>query len=389
MSIRAHPRQGFVLVTASALLVVLLGMLGLAVDLGRVYIFKNELQTFTDAAALAGSLELNGTSGGLDRARSRVDDTAAANKWNFASALLSAGERTVEFAASANGAWSSNPSSSEAAAQNYMRVTAAVSVPVYFLGAVQAASTQGVSARSVAGRVTAGQASGLLPFSPIAPSSGDPANFGFVTGQRYALRWASDIGNSGAPPNGSVCPGDLALGWDPGSTIDRARQSGSSLGSSRGYWGSESGPQLDDWIDNGYPNPVATGSAIAMAGGVKNGRKQHMESRVNSDSDHTSTAYSTYEDNLSNLFRVGNGRRVIGVPLNAGPTGNGNGNGNGNGGADVRTVIGIAAFFLDSLTYDDTNGNEPFCGEYAGTWVQGANGHSGGSAGIAKVRLVP
>jgi hypothetical protein len=34
-------------------LMVMLGMLGLAVDLGRMFILKSESQTFTDASALA------------------------------------------------------------------------------------------------------------------------------------------------------------------------------------------------------------------------------------------------------------------------------------------------------------------------------------------------
>jgi len=55
-------RKGFALIATGACVVSLLGMLGLALDLGRVYIAKNETQSFTDTAAMAAVLKLNGIS---------------------------------------------------------------------------------------------------------------------------------------------------------------------------------------------------------------------------------------------------------------------------------------------------------------------------------------
>jgi len=55
-------------------------MLGLALDLGRVYIAKNETQSFTDTAALAAALALNDANFTAPR------DAVAANtrnKWNM------------------------------------------------------------------------------------------------------------------------------------------------------------------------------------------------------------------------------------------------------------------------------------------------------------------
>ena len=45
--------RGFSLMLMAVCLVVMLGALGLAIDLGRMFIYKNELQTFADASALA------------------------------------------------------------------------------------------------------------------------------------------------------------------------------------------------------------------------------------------------------------------------------------------------------------------------------------------------
>ena len=46
----------------------LFGVLALTFDLGRIYIAQNELQTYTDAAVLAATPELDGTNEGVTRA---------------------------------------------------------------------------------------------------------------------------------------------------------------------------------------------------------------------------------------------------------------------------------------------------------------------------------
>src|SRR2546426_7389677 len=71
---RKQPERGFALIMMGAAAVVMVGMLGLTTDLGRVYIVKNELQTFVDASTIAAALQLNGTAAGLTAA-----DAAAAS----------------------------------------------------------------------------------------------------------------------------------------------------------------------------------------------------------------------------------------------------------------------------------------------------------------------
>jgi uncharacterized membrane protein len=60
-----------------------LAVAGLAVDIGRVFIAKNEIQVACDAAALAAAGQLDGTINGLSRAQDAV--SAMPNKWNFGS----------------------------------------------------------------------------------------------------------------------------------------------------------------------------------------------------------------------------------------------------------------------------------------------------------------
>ena len=60
--------------TAGAL--TMTGVLGMAFDIGRMYIAKSELQSFADAAALAAALRLDGQSTGITRAQNEVIDHA-------------------------------------------------------------------------------------------------------------------------------------------------------------------------------------------------------------------------------------------------------------------------------------------------------------------------
>ena len=398
---RAKPEQGVVLIWTALLIFAMIGMLGLAVDLGRMYIVKGELQNYTDAAAFAAAMELNGLQSGLDRARTSA--AGLPNKWDFASRQVSSTQRNVVFGESAsgdsNGNWSTAPSNSDIPDMTFVRVGARVDVPLFFASVLGAGPTASVAAQTVAGKETAASVApgNMLPLAPMAANAADPANFGFVFGQRYALRWSSNIGNNNAPPSGSACAGDLALGWGAGSTIARQR----ARDPLRGYWGSSSGATLSDWIENGYPFTVDFGDMIPVYTGSKNGRKSAMQNRVESDDDHTTSTYTAYENNESAGDRVGNGRRVVVVPVIAGTVthGGGGGNGNGDGSGDTEDgdtsssgdeqVIGFAAFFLNDLDYEGTNGNDPFCGEYIGTFTQGANATSGGGkAGVTKIRIV-
>jgi len=62
---RKRGEKGFSLVLLALGLTVWLGMLGLAIDVGRMFLYKNELQTLTDAPALAAISKLDGTLSGV------------------------------------------------------------------------------------------------------------------------------------------------------------------------------------------------------------------------------------------------------------------------------------------------------------------------------------
>jgi hypothetical protein len=228
--------------------------------------------------------------------------------------------------------------------------------------------------------------------SPIAPDPADRVHFGFVPGQQYALRWPSNLGKSDykkRPPAGSACSGDLALGWGAGSTIDRARISGNEVG----WWGSQSGSRLDAWIRSGYPDPLSPGDVIAVSSGV-HGRRSAIQQRVTADSDSGSRTHDAYERTERNGFRLGNGSRVVLVPVNRGPVDyspdfkGGDKSGGKSRSGEKRPILGFAAFFLHERNYGRVTGNQPICAEYVGGYAQGANTHAGGPAGVSSIRMV-
>src|ERR1700692_3155140 len=74
-------RRGFVLIAMSITMLLLLAVMGLAFDVGRIYIARNEAQVFTDAAAMAAASKLDGTKEGLARARDAVAHVPM--RWNL------------------------------------------------------------------------------------------------------------------------------------------------------------------------------------------------------------------------------------------------------------------------------------------------------------------
>jgi Flp pilus assembly protein TadG len=80
--------KGFVLIVTCIVLAILLGLAGLGIDIGRIYVIRSELQAFSDAAALNAALQLDGTEQGTARARQAASALATgphAMKWDLGS----------------------------------------------------------------------------------------------------------------------------------------------------------------------------------------------------------------------------------------------------------------------------------------------------------------
>ncbi len=120
-----------------------------------------------------------------------------------------------------------------------------------------------------------------------------------------------------------------------------------------------------------------------MVGGNKNTEGSALGARVAEDSDTTSPNFTAY-----NSAKRGNGRRVVGLPINSGPT-------IVSPYTDSFIAVGIGAFFLlTENNYNSVTGSDPICAEYIGPYVEGKfNGGAGtaqtsGSTGGYIVRLV-
>jgi len=355
-------RKGYVLIATCAAMVVLTGIAGVAVDVGRMYIAKSEVQSFADSAAVSAALQLDGTSAGIVRAQAAVTNTATgtnAMKWDMATKTVSS--YSVIFAQGLSNSpntidsstWSANPA--DPTNYRFAKVTAGVAVPLTFIQMFRALTSQdSASSQNVNVTGTAGQEllmtvpQGLLPFSPIAP---DPTNanghYGFNAGTQYTIRY---------PPPGkqnadNVCPGDQSgTYWTDLPSQDR------------GYWGSTSAAALrGEIIYDQQTQPITLGQPVPMVGGQKTTEGAALDQRVSEDSDSTSTTYAQYM-----LNGQGNYRRIVALPIN-----------NGDPNFDA---IAIGAFFLLQEGWYSAAGNGSYCAEYIGPYVQGSQYAGGGAA---------
>ncbi len=357
----------------------LFGMLGLAYDLGRMYIHKAEAMSYVDAAAVAAARELDGTSQGGARANAAALQSWA--RWNFSSTDFAT--PTVEFATSKAGPWNTSPGTWTNVA--FARVTVTVSdIKLAFLPVVGTASSGSVAHLAVAGQIgSIPQA--VFPFSPIAHADyATPAtmeanapDYGFQKGGKYTFRWPNDPNSKSA----NLCPDDNNTLWK--TKVD------ASNGGWRGYITSHSASVIRDEIQSdlmGSAQVPDLGEIATEFGGSgnKGTEANAMEDRVAQDTDHVTTEYyysgtkptgivgagsawvgSNSDSYLwrqqNNYSPAGNNRRVVTVLVNAGFA-----QSNGTAwGASAYTAVGYGQFFLYELNYA-ANQHDTFCAEYLG-----------------------
>lgn len=352
---RRNRRSGYMLVATSLSLFFLMGVAGLAIDIGRMYITKAEAQAFADSAALTAATKLDGTSNGITNATTAA--TNDSDKWRFDTTKFTS--VSVSFSTSSTGSFVSSPAN--ASGYNFVQVYVSADLPMYLIR-VFSGPTAKVAASAIAGQSSVTSLnSGVFPFTPYSRaasvcvtdgkghttcstpevgSGSDP--FGYTAGYQYTLRW-------GAPGDKTDCPGTST---DSSTTVPLVSQ-----GKFRGYCCvSESAASLRQAIESLDTDSVTIGSTIVRDNGAKDTEMTSIAYRVGLDSDTTSKTYSAYKSGGN-----GNGARVVVVPVNSGPQG-----------AATVNVAGLAAFFLlDSDSYSKLGGNDSACAEYIGPWTEG------------------
>jgi Flp pilus assembly protein TadG len=278
-------KNGFVLVAMGVSVVVLLGMLGLVIDLGRTFIVKNEAQAFTDAAALAAVSNLNGTSAGVTAAQSAVDNST--NKWNFASQSFTS--ITTEFSVD-KVTWTSAATSPSTV--KYVRVTApSNSVAMSVIRAVPGTSASiTVAARSTAGaELPTSFGQGVFPFAPIAHDLTDTTNWGYSFGDELTLLWPSSIGSNGDSAKlNNLCQSDRNQ-----AALDAVK---AGTTSDRGYIQDPSASSLAAAIEDDHMDYTVTlNESVARTGGVKTTDVyQSLQDRVDQDTSPHTVDYNGY-----------------------------------------------------------------------------------------------
>ena len=200
---------------------VLFGMMGFAIDLGRLYLIRGELNQAASAMALAAAAQLIGTSASLDSAtaaaKQSLDDTNhLGNKYNFGSLpigqttgnLVGTVDDPAFFAtvADATGASGGTGTQADGTTARHVRIGLTADAPLLFWGTLSAGQSRKTP---IAAQATAGisaplcTACGIEPFAIAALNASDPVNFGFgdpASGTLYTFAFECTSTGTGTGP---------------------------------------------------------------------------------------------------------------------------------------------------------------------------------------------
>jgi Flp pilus assembly protein TadG len=188
---------------------VVLGMMGFAVDLGRIYLVRGELNQAASAMAIAAASKLNGTiaatTNATTAAQATLDDSLSdANRYNFGSLVVGQGNALLTSAvqqpayfqnvsdAFASLGQSGAGGSADGTTAHHVAVNLAADAPLTFWALLSLGQSRktSIAAAAIAGiSAPVCTACGIEPFAVAAVDTtlADTVNFGFVPGQLYTL----------------------------------------------------------------------------------------------------------------------------------------------------------------------------------------------------------
>ena len=176
---------------------VLFGMMGFAIDLGRLYLIRGELNQAANAMALAAAAQLIGTSASLANAtaaaqQSLNDTNHLGNKYNFGSLVI--GQTTGNLTSTVNdpaffatvadatGSSGSSGTQADGATARHVQIGLTADAPLLFWSMLSVGQSRKTP---IAGQAVAGisaplcTACGIEPFAIAAVDASDTVNFGF------------------------------------------------------------------------------------------------------------------------------------------------------------------------------------------------------------------
>lgn len=210
MNPSVHPptrrrQRGVMLVTAALVMFLLLGFIGAALDFGRLFVIKSELQTAMDSCALAAAQELDAQSDALVRASAAGKSASDLNHVDFQSATwggLGMLDASTEITFRDTNYNLTTAPGAAVYAQCQHTLAGAPSWLLQALGAfggnsALAATTHDVFASAVATKGSA-QSSCPLPLALRAKTAGAPGpNYGYTPGEWITLLTKNDTGAPG------------------------------------------------------------------------------------------------------------------------------------------------------------------------------------------------
>ncbi len=184
--------RGSVMIMAAIFMSLLLLMIGLCIDVSRIYLTRAELQNAADAAALAAARELNGLSDGIDNAVTRANAVVNTEGLRAKSNVTIA---SVTFAVNLN----DDPYMSATAAKDpattpnirFVQVTTQTKSTSILFALSALGSNHVESSKAVAGKSV--EVSGICDFFPAAVALSDPNP---AAGTLMTLNFNQGTGNS-------------------------------------------------------------------------------------------------------------------------------------------------------------------------------------------------
>lgn len=186
-------QRGAVAVLVGLTMAVMLGFVGLAVDGGRLYLTKTELQNAADACALAAAYELTGAPNipneAFVRAEAAGKTVGARNRVDFQNQALSANDFSLTYSAVLNGGWAPGAAGNA----KYVRCTVQRNgIQPYFMQ-VLGIGNQTVSAMATATLAPA-QTNCAVPMALC--TRGAAPSYGYVAGDWVGMDFSQNGGGN-------------------------------------------------------------------------------------------------------------------------------------------------------------------------------------------------
>jgi Flp pilus assembly protein TadG len=202
---------------------VIFGLMGFALDLGRLYLIRGELHQAANAMALAAAAQMNGATTAFDNmtnAANQALNETNGNRYNFGSTVIPAGTITC-FSTLTDASTNNQGATTDCGSAAPVFVQASISVPAPLLfwsllpgGETRTTTVASYAVASVSAPLCTG--CGIVPFAVQAPDSTltDQVDWGFVPGNFYTFLY-SCTGNLPSSIAGVLVPYVIVNRVDP------------------------------------------------------------------------------------------------------------------------------------------------------------------------------